>query len=88
VKATTTRKGARIVIMLANRTAWQFSTRGGTMSLEESVFLGDDLGPRRTQQIVIRGSTENAAPVKWALRRVEKSSTTGKGMAETPRLPF
>ncbi len=88
VKATSTRKGTRIVIMLANKTAWQFSARGGFMSLEESVFLGDDLGPRKTQQIVIRGSTENAEPVKWALRRVEKSAATGTDAMEMPRLPF
>jgi uncharacterized heparinase superfamily protein len=88
VKATSTRKGTRIVVMLANRTAWQFSARGGTISLEDSVFLGDGLGPRKTQQIVIRGSTDSSAPVKWALRRVEKSATTEKDMAETPRLPF
>lgn len=87
-KATSTRKGTRIVVMLANRTAWQFSARGGTMSLEESVFLGDDLGPRKAQQIVIRGSTDNSAPVKWALRRVEKSATATKDNGETPRLPF
>ena len=88
VKATSTRKTTRIVIMLANRTAWQFSVRGGTMSLEESVFLGDDLGPRNTQQIVIRSATDNADPVKWALRRVEKSATTGPDTAEMPQLPF
>jgi len=78
----------RIVIMLANKTAWQFSARGGTMSLEESVFLGDDLGPRKTQQIVIRGTADNAEPVKWALRRVEKSAAAGNDAVEMPRLPF
>ena len=88
VKATSTRKGMRIVIMLANKTAWQFSARGGTMTLEESVYLGDDSGPRKTQQIVIRGSTDNAEPVKWALRRVEKSAAAGNDAVEMPRLPF
>ena len=88
VKATSTRKGTRIVIMLANKTAWQFSARGGTMSLEESVFLGDDSGPRKTQQIVVRGTTDNTEPVKWALRRVEKSTAAGNDAVEMPRLPF
>ena len=88
VKATSTRKGMRIVIMLANKTAWQFSARGGTISLEESVFLGDDSGPRKTQQIVIRGTTDNTEPVKWALRRVEKSAAAGNDAVEMPRLPF
>ena len=88
VKATLNRKGTRIVIMLANRTAWQFMARGGAVSLEDSVFLGDALGPRKTRQIVIRGSTENAAPVNWALRRVEKSATTANDRVQMPQLPF
>ncbi|MEQ1522612.1 MAG: heparinase II/III family protein [Aestuariivirga sp.] len=88
VKATLTRKETRIVIMLPNKTAWQFNARGGTMSLEDSVFLGDALGPRKTQQIVIRGSTETVGPVNWALRRVEKSATAANDRVEMPQLPF
>ena len=88
VKATFNRKGTRIIIMLVNRTAWQFMARGGALSLEDSVFLGDAAGPRKTQQIVIRGSTEAAAPVNWALRRVEKSATTANDLVEMPQLPF
>ncbi len=88
VKATLTRKETRIVIMLPNKTAWQFNARGGVMSLEDSVFLGDALGPRKTQQIVIRGSTENPSPVNWALRRVEKSAAAANDRVEMPQLPF
>jgi uncharacterized heparinase superfamily protein len=88
VKATLTRKEMRIVIMLPNKTVWQFNARGGIMFLEDSVFLGDALGPRKTQQIVIRGSTETAGPVNWALRRVEKSAATPSDRVEMPQLPF
>ncbi len=88
VKATLTRKRAGIVIMLPNQTAWQFISRGGFLTLEDSVFLGGNSGPRKTQQIVIRGSTESAAPVNWALRRVEKPAQSGHETGEMPRLPF
>lgn len=88
VKATLTRKETRIVIMLPNKTAWQFNARGGAMFLEDSVFLGDAAGPRKTQQIVIRGSAETAGPVNWALRRVEKSAATPSDRVEMPQLPF
>ncbi len=88
VKATLTRKETRIVIMLPNKTAWQFNARGGIMSLEDSVFLGDAAGPRKTQQIVIRGTTETAGPVNWALRRVEKPATAASDRVEMPQLPF
>ena len=87
VKAILTRKETRIVIMLPNKTAWQFNARGGTMSLEDSVFLGDALGPRKTQQIVIRGSSE-ASSANWALRRVEKPANAASDLAEMPQLPF
>ena len=88
VKATLTRKEMRIVLVLPNKTAWQFNARGGTMSLEDSVFLGDAAGPRKTQQIVIRGSTETAEPANWALRRVEKSAAAAGDRVEMPQLPF
>ena len=88
VKATLGRKETRIAIMLPNKTAWQFNARGGIMALEDSVFLGDALGPRKTQQIVIRGSTVTASPVNWALRRLEKSAATPDDRVEMPQLPF
>jgi uncharacterized heparinase superfamily protein len=88
VKATLGRKETRIAIMLPNKTIWQFNARGGIMSLEDSVFLGDALGPRKTQQIVIRGSTVTASPVNWALRRLEKSAANPDDRVEMPQLPF
>jgi uncharacterized heparinase superfamily protein len=88
VNATLSRTETRIVIMLPNKTAWQFNARGGIMSLEDSVFLGDALGPQKTQQIVIRGSTITASPVNWALRRLEKSAATPDDRVEMPQLPF
>jgi 7-cyano-7-deazaguanine reductase len=65
-----------------------FNARGGIMSLEDSVFLGDAIGPRKTQQIVIRGSTETPGPLNWALRRVEKSAAANSERVEMPLLPF
>ena len=88
VKATSIRRGTKFVIVLPNRAAWQFSARGGNLSLEESIYLADDGGPRKTLQIAIRGSTGNTGPIKWALRRVEKAANAEEDMAETPRLPF
>jgi uncharacterized heparinase superfamily protein len=88
VKATSIRNGSKIVLVLPNRAAWTFSARGGVVSLEESVFLGDENGPRKTQQIVIRGTAENPSPVKWALRRMEKQAAAGNEHEVAPQLPF
>jgi uncharacterized heparinase superfamily protein len=88
VRASAIRNGTRIVLVLPNRAAWSFSTRGGTVSLEESVFLGEEAGPRKTQQIVIRRSAQGMSPVKWALRRVERATTVETDPEEAPQLPF
>ncbi len=84
VKATSIRNGSKIVVMLPNRAAWQFSAKGGFMSLEESVFLGDAAGPRKSLQIVIRA----AGAVKWSLRKLDKSGASGNTAEEPPQLPF
>jgi uncharacterized heparinase superfamily protein len=88
VKATSIRNGSKIVLVLPNRAAWNFSARGGIVSLEESVFLGDANGPRKTAQIVIRSGAENQSPVKWALRRMEKSAASETDREDAPQLPF
>ena len=84
IKASAIRNGAKIVVMLPNRAAWQFSAKGGFMSLEESVFLGDEAGPRKTMQIVIRAEGQ----VKWSLRKLDKSGANGAAQNETQELPF
>jgi uncharacterized heparinase superfamily protein len=84
IKASAVRNGSKIVVMLPNRAAWQFSVKGGFISLEESVFLGDEAGPRKTTQIVIRAEGQ----VKWSLRKLDKSGANGTTQNETPELPF
>jgi uncharacterized heparinase superfamily protein len=84
VKASSIRNGFKIVVMLPNRAVWQFSAKGGFVSLEESVFLGDETGPRKSMQIVIRA----AGAVKWSLRKLDRSGTNGNGLEESLELPF
>ncbi len=69
VKVLPTSKDGYILLALPNRTSWHFSSRGGSTTIEESVFLGGEFGPRRTQQIVIRGNTVYSDRAVWALRR-------------------
>lgn len=84
VRASSIRSGAQIVVLLPSRAAWEFSARGGTLSLEESVFLGGEEGPCKTLQIVIRAS----APVQWALRKLDRASIPVSKLEDAPRLPF
>src|SRR5438105_3303958 len=70
VKATLSQDGAGVMLILANKSGWRFSAKGGLLSLEESVYLLGAPSPRRSQQIVIRGSGQ----INWAFKRIEKRS--------------
>lgn len=58
-------------LTLPNGEKWRFSSRSGALTLEESVYLADNRGPRRTMQIVIYGQLGEAPEIKtnWILER-------------------
>lgn len=87
VKASANRKGAAIILLLPNKDAWQFSARGGAMTLEDSVYLAGS-GPRHSRQIVIRGSTESVQRVNWAFRKIERQVRHNEANGTSPPLPF
>ncbi len=58
-----------ILLSLPNGAVWQFSAKGGNLSLEDSVFLATGGAPKSTRQIVIRGISGTGAVVNWAFRR-------------------
>lgn len=61
--------GAGVLIKLPSGSGWRFQAKGGEISLEESVYLGDGI-PRRTEQIVVRGGIEeDPALTKWRLSK-------------------
>ncbi len=88
VKASADRKGSEIMLLLPNKDAWQFSARGGLLSLEESVYLVSNGTPRGCQQIVIRGVAGELERVNWAFRKLARKTKTAVAAEETPRLPF
>lgn len=70
VRASLARDGRSVLLILANGDGWVFRASTGALSLEESVYLADSAGVRRTNQIVIAGEAENgAARLKWAFKR-------------------
>ena len=87
VKASANRKGAAIILLLPNKEAWQFAARGGVMTLEESIYLAGS-GPRHSQQIVIRGTTEMTDRINWAFRKIERQARHSETAEASPRLPF
>jgi uncharacterized heparinase superfamily protein len=64
--------GSAALLRLPSGMGWRLRMRGGQMSLEETVYLGTRGEMRRSQQVVLRGSTGGGNPgavVKWALKR-------------------
>ena len=60
------------MLVLPNKTGWQFSARGGLLSLEKSIYLPDSRFARPTNQIVISGVSGRPDRVLWAFKRMKK----------------
>ena len=71
IKATLSRDGACVMLLLPNKVGWRFSARGGRLSLETSIYLPDSKSARPTQQIVISGVAGRPDRVLWAFKRMK-----------------
>jgi len=74
VRATLRQDGLGALLALPSGAAWMFSTRDAAVSLEESVYLSDARGPRRSEQLVIRASVRGAPSIAWALEAADEES--------------
>jgi len=89
VKATLSRDGASVMLLLPNKAGWRFSARGGRLSLETSVYLPDSKSARPTQQIVISGVAGRPDRVLWAFKRMQSPAKTRTTPAQcAPELPL
>ena len=71
--------GTGAVLKTAGGAGWRLRVAGGTTSLEESIYLGLDGKPRRSEQIVIQGYTgDDNTLIRWSLTR-ERRLPIGKG---------
>ena len=62
------------LLRLASGAGWRFRATGGSIALEDTIYLGKRAEPRRSQQIILRGETGGEpVSIKWALRRESKS---------------
>lgn len=49
---------------------WRFTVQGGTLRLENSVYMGEGVRPRKTKQLVVYARMEtDTLQIKWALQR-------------------
>jgi len=70
VRASPLRGGGVILLRLPRGEGWRFHCNDGDLALEPSIYLGQAGKPRRSQQIVVSGVTEEeGATVVWWLQR-------------------
>ncbi len=61
--------GEEALLRLNNGTGWRFTANGGKLELENSVYLGQGIRPRKTKQLVIKGVMDtDHSQFKWALQ--------------------
>jgi uncharacterized heparinase superfamily protein len=58
------------ILQLPGGTGWRFTASGATLELEESVYLGEGIRPRKSKQLVILADMDiDTLQIKWALQR-------------------
>lgn len=70
IKATVRRGGRGVLLVLPNRTGWQFMFRGGWLSLEDSIHLCESGEALPSKQLIIRGVASGPTRVKWAFKAI------------------
>jgi uncharacterized heparinase superfamily protein len=71
--------GSGAVLKTAGGAGWRLRIAGGDTGLEESLYLGLDGKPRRSQQITVQGyTTDEVTLIRWSLTR-ERRIPIGKG---------
>ncbi len=70
VAASLTEDGKEVLLRMPGGIGWRFKHSSGEMKLEESLYLGEGVTPRKTKQIVIYAPIERSVEiVKWSLKQ-------------------
>lgn len=78
VRVTVSQDSRSALLALPTRENWRLSVSGASLRPEESVYLADPKGARRTEQLVVSGQCGNETLIRWALRR--------EGVERVPRV--
>jgi uncharacterized heparinase superfamily protein len=58
------------ILTLPGGTGWRFTASGAQLTLEDSVYLGDGIRPRKSKQLLITAEMDSDnLQIKWALQR-------------------
>ena len=82
VRASIVRGGDAILLVCKDGEAWEFEAPGMPISLEESIYLSDVYGHRKTEQIVLAGGLDNASGVNWRFRKTATPKLSRRGTSD------
>jgi uncharacterized heparinase superfamily protein len=70
VEVASTADGQGALLRVRGRTVWQFRSRGGRLSIEDSLWVDGEARPHASLQLVISGeSPPNGMSISWVLKR-------------------
>lgn len=70
VEATLTADGQGALLRIEGGPLWQFRCKGGTLAVDESLWVDGEARPRQTQQLVVSGEAPaGGASLSWLFKR-------------------
>ncbi|SHM95643.1 heparinase II/III family protein [Roseibium suaedae] len=76
IKSSFLRGGTAVLLVCRDGEAWEFDAPGSELALEESIYLSDVYGHRKTMQMVIYGHARENQTVSWQFRRTAVAKLT------------
>ena len=66
-----TNNNKKVIIKTKNNLAWYFESSNSNLSIEDSIYMGDENSPLKTIQIVLTGKTEKIKnTIDWKFEKV------------------
>ncbi len=70
VNVSLVKEGEEAILSLPGGTGWRFTASGAPLVIEESIYLGEGIRPRKSKQLVITAQMDtDLLQIKWALQR-------------------
>jgi uncharacterized heparinase superfamily protein len=70
VNVSLVKEGEEAILALPGGTGWRFTASGAPLTIEESIYMGDGIRPRKSKQIVISSDMDvDTLQIKWAIQR-------------------
>jgi len=82
LRASLIRGGSAVLLVCRDGEAWEFDAPGLELALEESIYLSDVYGHRKSEQIVIYGSLLETPHVGWQFRKTAAAKLSRRGTSD------